>query len=341
MVLRVNHIFKHLNSQTITQIALPSLVTSEPLPPRNGKRYFSCGAAMRKRYVQFAKHKGGRMKLGVQLGDTDSDIIEISSLDAGTPNTLLDFLNLTSDRRKVVNRVVAEAKSVVNPKNVYFYPPITNPDKVICVGLNYKGHCDEQNKPYPQEPFFFSKFPSTIVGPNDEVIHPPNSKALDWEVELAVIIGKTARCVLKNDAMDYVFGFTVAQDISARDWQKHKNNGQWLIAKSMDTFCPLGPGIVTKESLRDVYNLQLKCAINGVEKQNGFTNDFVHNIDDVVAFLSHCFTLLPGDVILTGTPSGVGVFRNPREFLQPGDVLESEISEIGKLSNKIVAFSKN
>lgn len=104
MVLRVNHIFKHLNSQTITQIALPSLVTSEPLPPRNGKRYFSCGAAMRKRYVQFAKHKGGRMKLGVQLGDTDSDIIEISSLDAGTPNTLLDFLNLTSDRRKVVNR---------------------------------------------------------------------------------------------------------------------------------------------------------------------------------------------------------------------------------------------
>jgi 2-keto-4-pentenoate hydratase/2-oxohepta-3-ene-1,7-dioic acid hydratase in catechol pathway len=214
---------------------------------------------------------------------------------------------------------------------------VTKPDKVICVGLNYKGHCDEQNKPYPIEPFFFSKFPSTIIGPYDAVRHSPRSKALDWEVEMAVVIGKQCKNVQINDAYEYVFGYTVAQDISARDWQKTRNNGQWLIAKSMDTFCPLGSVLVHKNEIPDPHKLEIKCSINGVSKQVGSTEELIHRVDKLVSFLSCLITLLPGDVILTGTPSGVGVFREPKEFLKIGDTIESEISGIGKMVNPVTA----
>lgn len=180
--------------------------------------------------------------------------------------------------------------------------PVTNPEKIICIGLNYKGHCEEQNKVPPAEPMFFSKYASTIIGPTDSVIAHKISNEIDWEVELAVVIGKEAKHVPKECAFDYVFGYCVAQDISARDWQKTKNGGQFLIGKSMDTFCPLGPALVHKSLIPNPHNLQIKCAINGVEKQCGNTNELIFRIDDIIHRLSQCITLKPGDVILTGTP---------------------------------------
>ncbi|KAL1137674.1 hypothetical protein AAG570_009370 [Ranatra chinensis] len=298
---------------------------------------FSCSNQVAMRFMQYTCKRDGPQRLGVQLAP-DRDIIEVSAVRASVPNNLVDFLRAGPQMMDKAKRIVAEGESLISCENVNILPPITKPDKIICVGLNYKSHCDEQKKPYPKEPFFFSKFPSTIVGPNGNVIHPPNSRALDWEVELAVIMGKECRNVFKDKAKDYIFGYTVAQDISARDWQKaSKNHGQWLFAKSMDTFCPLGPAVVAKEFIADPHNLRLTCSINGSKKQDGNTSDMVHDIYDLVSYLSHCITLLPGDIILTGTPSGVGIFSQTKQMLQVGDIIESEISGLGKLTNHVVS----
>lgn len=299
-------------------------------------RNFSCDSPFRMRFVQYKQNNtGGPQRLGVQLS-RESDIVDISMVDSSIPNSLVEFLKGGEKYIEKAKRIVADGKSVISLDQVELLPPVTGPDKVVCVGLNYRGHCEEQNLPLPKEPCIFNKFPSVIVGPNSEVVHPPNTKALDWEVELAVIIGKQGKDIPKLKAFDYIFGYTVAQDITARDWQKGRNNGQWLLGKSMDTFCPLGPAVAMKEYLPDPHTLTVNCSINGVTKQNASTEELIFKVDDIVAYISHFFTLLPGDVILTGTPSGVGVFRNPREFLKPGDVIESEISHIGKMKNKVV-----
>lgn len=175
-----------------------------------------------------------------------------------------------------------------------------------------------------------------MVGARGEIRAHKISDQIDWEVELAVIIGREAKNVEKSKALDYVFGYTVAQDISARDWQKQRNGGQFLIGKSMDTFCPLGPAIVHK-SVVDPTNLKISCTLNGVLKQQGNTSELIFKIEDIIEEISKCITLKPGDVILTGTPAGVGMHRNPPEFLKPNDILESEIENIGKICNKIVA----
>lgn len=223
---------------------------------------------------------------------------------------------------------------VVNVSDVKLLPPVLNPQKIICIGLNYKSHCDEQKVEYPKEPVFFNKFPSSLCGPTDDVKAHKITTKMDWEVELAVVIGSKAFQVTREDAMKHVFGFTIAQDITAREWQK-KNGGQWSLSKSFDSFCPLGPCIVHKSDI-DVSNLTIKCSVNDVLKQCGKTNEFIFPIDDIIARLSRSVTLVPGDIILTGTCSGVGVFRNPREFLKVGDVIESEIEGIGKLINTVV-----
>ncbi|XP_069695474.1 oxaloacetate tautomerase fahd2, mitochondrial-like [Periplaneta americana] len=298
-------------------------------------RNFSTNSSLRMRFVQFSGTNGGPQRLGVQLTQ-DGDIIDISGVDSSIPNGLVPFLKTGNGILEKAKRVVAEAKSLIPLSEVRLLPPVTSPDKIVCVGLNYRGHCEEQKRPFPEEPVFFSKWSSCIVGPNAEIKHPSVTNMLDWEVELAVVIGKKARNVRPADAMQHVFGFTVAQDITARDWQKNRNGGQWLLGKSMDGSCPLGPSVVVKGVVPDPHSLPIRCSINGVVKQDSNTNELIHKIDYLISYLSHCCTLLPGDVILTGTPAGVGVFRNPQEFLKPGDVIESEIEGIGKLTNTIV-----
>lgn len=263
--------------------------------------------------------------------DDGNDIAEIPI--SCCPNDMRRFIADNIDFEDLRKKAIKY--DVIKTFEVRLLPPILNPQKIICIGLNYKSHCDEQNIDYPKEPVFFNKFPSALCGPTDNIkSHGKITTKMDWEIELGVIMGKKTFQVHRDKAMDYVFGFTIAQDITAREWQK-RNGNQWSLSKSFDSFCPLGPCIVHKSDL-DISNLTIKCKVNNVLKQCGKTNDFIFPIDDIISRLSQAITLVPGDVILTGTCGGVGVFRNPREFLKVGDVIESEIEGIGKLINTII-----
>lgn len=211
--------------------------------------------------------------------------------------------------------------------------------KFICIGMNYIDHCTEQNIPVPDEPVVFNKFASSIVGPNDPVVCDALlTSKLDYEVELGFIIGKTVpRNIDAKDAEQYIGGYTVVHDVSARDWQMEKNGGQWLLGKCQDSFAPIGPVIVTRDELpmEKVHNLQIACRVNGETLQDSNTCNLVHKVDALVAWLSKFMTLYPGDVVATGTPPGVGCFRNPPRWLKPGDIVECEIEEIGTLVSPI------
>ncbi|EDW84671.1 uncharacterized protein Dwil_GK13005 [Drosophila willistoni] len=290
--------------------------------------------AARMRFVQYLRKGDLAKRLGV-LADDQKSLVELSGVE-GVPSDLKALIAQNPNIEELSKKIQKQPKLEVND-DVTILPPITDPGKIICIGLNYQDHCDEQNKPAPKEPMFFSKYNNALVGPQDNVIAHKATDKIDWEVELVCVIGKVARHVAKENAMDYVFGYGVAQDISARDWQKERNGGQFLIGKSMDTFLPFGPAVVHKSLVKDVYNLPLKTWINGVEKQNGNTGNMIYKIDDVINRLSQTITLLPGDIILTGTPKGVGMHRSPPEFLQPGDVIKTEIVGLGTMTNKVVA----
>ncbi|KAF5296663.1 hypothetical protein FQR65_LT10203 [Abscondita terminalis] len=298
-------------------------------------RHLSASSCRNMRFVQFQSKSGGPQRLGAQLSP-DGDIFDISAVDSSIPNSLVKCLQTGDGVIEKTKRIIGAGQSVVSLEDINLLSPITKPDKIVCIARNYSGHCDEQNAPKPTEPIFFSKFPSCIVGPYDNIVIPPVTNSVDWEVELAVIIGQTAKAIRPDQAHKHIFGYTVAQDISARDWQKERNGGQFLLGKSMDTFCPLGPAVVTYDQIGDVNNLNLKASVNGVLKQNGNTSELIFNINFIVSYLSQIFTLCPGDVVLTGTPAGVGMHRSPPQYLKPGDVLESEIEHIGKMRNNVV-----
>lgn len=274
--------------------------------------------------------------MGVQLKQ-GGDIIAVSAVDSRIPNTLKKFLEGGEDLLKKAKRIVAEGRSVIPEAEVNFLAPVSGMDKLACVGLNYSGHCEEQGVSPPETPVIFSKFPSNIIGPRDNVMLPPISDKVDWEAELAIVIGKKCKALQNDEGKDCIFGYTVAQDVTARDWQKSKRNGgQFLLGKAMDTFCPLGPAVVTKESISDINNLSVRTWVNGNLKQDGNTSELIFKPHEIVAYISQFMTLLPGDVILTGTPAGVGFTRNPPEFLQRGDVLETEIECLGRMRNKVL-----
>ena len=213
--------------------------------------------------------------------------------------------------------------------------------KFICIGLNYKDNCKESVMPVPEEPVVFSKFSSSIIGPGDEIVLDEHVSKLDYEVELGVVIGaKVPRKTKEEDAMKYVGGYTVVHDVSARDWQLEKNGGQWLLGKSIDGYAPIGPVIVTKDEILDVHNLGIRCRVCGDTLQNSSTSQMVFQCDALIAFLSRFMTLMPGDIIATGTPPGVGLGRNPPLWLKHGDIVECEIDGIGTLSNPVVSASK-
>jgi len=282
------------------------------------------------RLVQFYNKNSSELKVGAQLGE-NGDVVELSI------GSALEFIESGPAAWKMVSSLIEENKLAKIPlSNVNLAAPITKPDKVLCIGMNYVDHCEEQNKPIPQEPLVFNKFPSCIVGPADPIPYPEISQELDWEVELVIVIGKSGFQIPKDKAMDHVFGFTVAHDVSARDWQLRKNGGQWLLGKAMNGFCPIGPSIVTPDEMADPHNLNLKCIVNGVTKQDSNTKQLVFKTEEIVSWCSKFCTLLPGDLILTGTPPGVGCFKNPPEFLKKGDVVECFIENIGTIKNAIV-----
>lgn len=278
---------------------------------------------------------GGRNHLGLLTDDTTVKLLT----DPKLPTSTVQLLQLGTRQHVLELLRAAEATAhAVKLADVKLLAPVTSPDKVLCIGMNYVDHCAEQKAPVPTEPVVFNKFPSCIVGPSDDLELPTDvTSELDWEVELAIVIGQRCRNVSPQQAADYIFGYTVAHDVSARDWQLRRNGGQWLLGKAMDTFCPLGPCIATADSL-DPSNLPLWCRVNGETKQQSSTKQLVFDCAQVVSHLSRSgVTLLPGDVILTGTPPGVGVFQKPPVFLKPGDTVECGVEGIGSISNTVVA----
>lgn len=212
---------------------------------------------------------------------------------------------------------------------VRFGTPFTRPSKIICIGLNYSDHAKETGAQVPPEPVVFFKATSAMAGPNDNLIIPRNSKKTDWEVELAVVIGKRTSYVDEKDAMDYIAGYCLHNDYSEREFQIERS-GQWVKGKSCDSFAPLGPYLVTKDEIADVHNLKLWLKVNGSKMQNGTTANLIYKIPFLVSYLSQFMSLLPGDVISTGTPAGVGMGMKPQQFLKAGDVIELGIEGLGE-----------
>ena len=220
-------------------------------------------------------------------------------------------------------------------ENTRVGPFIKNPSKYIGIGLNYKDHAIEQNLPIPKEPIIFSKFTNCITGPNDDIEIPKNSKKTDWEVELGFMIGKKAKNVNEENALDYVLGFFLALDVSEREFQKDKGL-TWDKGKGFDTFGPIGPYIITKDELPDYDNLNMFLHVDGNKMQVGNTSQMIFNVKKLVSYMSECMTLLPGDICCTGTPPGVGENMKPQKFLKGGEEILLSIDKLGKQKHRVV-----
>ncbi|HTJ49640.1 MAG TPA: fumarylacetoacetate hydrolase family protein [Cyclobacteriaceae bacterium] len=221
--------------------------------------------------------------------------------------------------------------------DVQLASPVARPSKIICIGLNYADHAKETNATPPAEPIIFMKSTTALCGPNDDIIIPKNSVKTDWEVELAVVISKKASYVSEKEAMDYVAGYCLHNDVSEREFQIERG-GTWDKGKGCDTFAPLGPWLVTKDEVSNVDNLRLWLTVNGTKMQDGNTSNFIFNVPFVISYISQFMTLLPGDVISTGTPAGVGLGFKPPIFLKPGDVVELGIDGLGTSKQRVRAY---
>lgn len=224
-------------------------------------------------------------------------------------------------------------------KDIRLGSPVARPSKIICIGLNYADHARETKAAIPTEPIIFFKSTSAICGPDDTVIIPKNSRKTDWEVELSVVISKRASYVEEANALDYVAGYCLHNDLSEREFQIERN-GQWVKGKSCDTFAPLGPFMATQDEIEDVNNLRLWLTVNGEKMQDGNTTNLIFNIPFIISYLSQFMSLLPGDVISTGTPAGVGLGMNPQVFLKAGDIIELGIDGLGTSTQHVEAYSK-
>lgn len=267
------------------------------------------------------------------------------------PNDMLELIDMGFEVIEEITNLINDTRDVdfenisYALKDVEILAPIEKPRKnIIGIGLNYTEHVAESARTLdttgklPTKPIIFSKPPTTVTGPNTEIIK--NTKLtsqLDWECELAVIISKKGKYVPKSEALDYVFGYTVINDISARDCRRE---GQWIVSKGQDTFAPMGPFLVTKDEIENPHNLNLSLKVNGIEKQNSNTKFMLFNINDLIEDLSTVFTLEAGDIIATGTPAGVGAGRDPQEWMYDGDVVEATVEGIGTIVNTVKEISK-
>jgi acylpyruvate hydrolase len=217
--------------------------------------------------------------------------------------------------------------------SVRLHAPIADPGKFICIGLNYRDHAEETGNPIPKEPPIFAKWNNAVLDPGEPILRPRGSKQLDWEVELGVVIGRTARHVSREEALEYVWGYTIINDVSARDFQFLTT--QWAAGKIADTFAPVGPYIADRSEIRDPHSLELKTFVNDRQMQKGNTKTFIFNVNYIVSYLSGIMTLSPGDLIATGTPPGVGLGMKPPVWLQPGDVVRMEITGLDSIENSV------
>ena len=212
---------------------------------------------------------------------------------------------------------------------------VTKPSNFLAIGLNYKAHAEETNSDAPKEPIVFNKSPNCLIGPNDDVIIPKSSNSLDHEVEIAIIIGRKAKYVKEKDAQNFIFGYCICNDISEREWQK-KRGGQWVKGKSGDTFGPLGPYLVSKDEIENPYNLNLSLDLNGKRRQTGNTSLMIFNFNFLISHITQFITLMPGDIITTGTPAGVGMGMSPPNYLKSSDVMILKVDNLGEQRLKVV-----
>ncbi len=300
------------------------------------------------RILAFAR-PGGEPRPGLLLEDPAGGpprVLDPVAAGVTPPRSFLDWLDEEQGRLAAARALLQEAAT--NParrqalaaadalpalEELTLLSPVPRPGKVLCLGLNYRDHAAESGMLVPEQPVLFSKFSSAVIGPGSAIRIPPGSSQVDYEAELAVVIGRRTRSVSPAEAMQHVLGYTCLNDVSARDFQFR--DGQWQRGKSCDTFCPLGPWIVTRDELQDPHRLAIRLRRNGETLQDSNTGQLVFGVPELVAFLAETITLEPGDVIATGTPPGVGFARKPPVFLRPGDRVEVEIEAIGVLANPV------
>ena len=273
---------------------------------------------------------------------TDDGVVDLAEAGAAAgihvPDRTSDLLAIWEWRRKAdlaVEHAVETGVGVRDPADLDRAAPVDDPQKVVCVGLNYRDHAEEGDNEIPDEPVLFSKFPTSVVGPDDAVRWDPDyTEKVDYEAELVAVIGERARRVDPEDALDHVAGFTVGNDVSARDLQH--GDGQWVRGKSLDTFAPTGPDLVTTDEVGDPHDLDISAEINGERLQESSTENLIFGVDELISFCSQAFTLEPGDLVFTGTPPGVGVYREPPVLLGDGDSVTIGVEDVGELTNEFV-----
>ncbi len=275
-------------------------------------------------------------RVAVQRGDT---WVALEQADPRLPTGMRDLLALGEEGMAKVRDAAAHG-APLDAGQLRRLAPVPDPQKVICVGLNYADHAAESGAEIPGEPVIFSKFPTAVAGPDDQVLLPPESGQVDYEAELVVVIGRTGRHIRADQASRYIAGYTCGHDVSARDWQLRKPGGQWLLGKTFDTFAPMGPELVTADEIENPGELDIQLRLNGETMQQSNTRQLIFPIEELIAYISQVCTLLPGDVIFTGTPPGVGAARKPPVFLKPGDVAEVEIERLGVLRNSFAALGE-
>lgn len=263
--------------------------------------------------------------------------IDLHATDPNLPSTMRQLLAAGPSALRAIQKTAEQPNAVKYPaEQTKLLAPIPDPQKIVCLGLNYRDHAIESGSPIPKEPVLFSKYATALIGHGDAIVLPPVSQEVDYEAELVIVIGKHGRHIKESEAMGYVAGYTVGHDVSARDWQLKKDGKQWMVGKTFDTFAPTGPVLVTADEVPDPQNLAIKLRLNGQTMQDSNTKQMIFGVGFTVAYLSQVFTLEVGDLIFTGTPPGVGVARKPPVYLKGGDVTEVEIEKLGVLRNSVV-----
>ena len=274
-------------------------------------------------------------RIGLVRGD---QLIDLSKVDLSLPKCMKALLEMGPEGLDRV-RACADAPVTQALENVRLLPPVRHPEKVICVGVNYADHAAESGMDLPSEPVIFNKFATTLRAHKDEIVLSALSRETDYEAELVVVIGTGGKDIPKDRAFEHVAGYTCGNDVSARDWQKGKPGGQWLLGKSFDSYGPIGPVLVTVDEVQNPGRLAIRSLLNGQVMQDSCTDQLIFPVDELIAYVSSVATLKPGDLLFTGTPPGVGMARTPPVFLQPGDRIEVEIEGIGILRNPVVGPS--
>lgn len=261
--------------------------------------------------------------------------VEIQAADPSLPSSVKELLATGQGALRRAGVATQDGQARHDVKTARLLAPVPDPQKIVCLGLNYADHAAESGMEAPSEPVLFSKFSSALIGHGEEIVLPRISSEVDYEAELVVVIGRQGRDIARDQALSHVAGYAVGHDVSARDWQLGKPGKQWLAGKTFDTFAPIGPELVMSDEVADPHALGVRLRLNGRTMQDSNTNQLIFKIDEIITYLSQIVTLEPGDLIFTGTPPGVGMARKPPVWLQPGDIVEVEIDGLGTLRNPV------